>query len=63
MLVLSRKIGEEVVIGGDIRIRVLAIQGQRVRLGITAPVAVPVWREEKARAAEAESLPPRGGVA
>ena len=37
MLVLSRRVGEEIVIGGDIRISVVAIRGQQVRLGITAP--------------------------
>ena len=46
MLVLSRRIGEEIVIAGDIRVTVLAVNGQRVRLGITAPLAVPVIRQE-----------------
>jgi carbon storage regulator len=46
MLVLSRKLGEEVVIGDNIRITVVAIHGNRVRLGITAPVSIPVRREE-----------------
>jgi carbon storage regulator len=36
MLVLARKIGQEIVIDQDIRITVVAIQGERVRLGITA---------------------------
>jgi carbon storage regulator len=46
MLVLTRRIGEEVVIAGDIRVSVVAINGHRVRLGITAPPAVPVARRE-----------------
>ena len=46
MLVLSRRLGEEIVIGGDIRISVVAIRSQQVRLGITAPKSVPVAREE-----------------
>lgn len=46
MLVLSRRIGEEIVIGGDIRISVVAIRGNQVRLGIIAPKSVPVAREE-----------------
>lgn len=46
MLVLSRKIGEEIRIGENIRLRVLEIQGNKVRLGIVAPMEVPVHREE-----------------
>jgi carbon storage regulator len=46
MLVLSRRIGEEIVIAGDIRVTVLAVNGPRVRLGITAPLVVPVIRQE-----------------
>ncbi len=46
MLVLSRKPGEEIVIGDNIRISVLRNQGGRVRLGITAPSAVHIARKE-----------------
>ena len=46
MLVLTRRIGEEVVIAGAIRVSVVAINGQRVRLGIAAPPAVHVARGE-----------------
>ncbi len=46
MLVLSRKSNEEIVIGGNIRVKILEISGNRVRLGITAPNHVPVLREE-----------------
>jgi carbon storage regulator len=46
MLVLSRKIGEEIVIAGHIRVKVVAVQGNRVRLGIIAPEEVTVHREE-----------------
>jgi carbon storage regulator CsrA len=52
MLVLSRKVGEEVVIGTSIRIKVLAVHGNRVRLGIVAPVTVSIWREEAERPGE-----------
>jgi carbon storage regulator len=45
MLVLSRKAEQEIVIG-DCRIKVLSIQGGRVRLGIEAPANVPVHRTE-----------------
>lgn len=46
MLVLTRKPNEEVIIGGSIRIKVLEIKGNRVRLGISAPDQVPVMRSE-----------------
>ena len=46
MLVLTRRIGEEIVIAGDIRVSVLAINGQKVRLGITATPSISVDREE-----------------
>ena len=46
MLVLSRKVGEEIVIGGNIRIKVVEIRGGKVRLGIVAPRDVPVDRQE-----------------
>lgn len=46
MLVLSRKKNEEIVIGHDIRLTVVEIRGDKVRLGIAAPAAVPVHRSE-----------------
>jgi carbon storage regulator len=46
MLVLSRKLNETIVIGNNIRIRVVGISGSQVRLGIEAPGAIKVMREE-----------------
>lgn len=46
MLVLSRKHGEEVVIGRDVHITVVAVQGNRVKLGITAPPEIDIRRAE-----------------
>ena len=46
MLVLTRKPGEEVIIDGDIRITLLEICGNRVRLGFTAPAGTLIWRKE-----------------
>lgn len=48
MLVLSRKVGETVVIGENVRVTVVAIDTEhgRVRLAVEAPKAVPVHREE-----------------
>ena len=46
MLVLSRKLNEEIVIAGDIRVRVLELRRGRVRLGVSAPADVTVDRAE-----------------
>jgi len=46
MLVLSRKPGESVTIGDEVRITVLSISGKQVRIGIEAPSDVAVHREE-----------------
>ena len=58
MLVLSRRLGEEIVIGGNIRVKVVLVKGDRVRLGISAPASVPVDRSEiHERRAEFEYQP------
>lgn len=46
MLVLSRKINENIVIGDEIRVYIVDIRGDTVRLGIKAPNNVPVHRSE-----------------
>lgn len=46
MLILTRRIGEALVIGDDVNITVLGIKGNQVRLGINAPQDVSVHREE-----------------
>ena len=46
MLVLSRRAGESLFIGDDIKITVLDIRGGQVRIGITAPDSIKVHREE-----------------
>ncbi len=46
MLVLSRRIGESLVIADDIRLTILGISGGQVRLGIEAPKHISVHREE-----------------
>lgn len=46
MLVLSRKPGESVTIGDEVRITVLSISGKQVRIGIEAPSEIAVHREE-----------------
>ena len=46
MLILTRRVGETIRINDDISIQVLAVCGQQVKIGITAPADVPVHREE-----------------
>ena len=46
MLVLSRRIGEQIVIDGNISVTVVEIKGSQVRLGVTAPKSVRVDRQE-----------------
>jgi carbon storage regulator len=47
MLVLTRRIGEEILIAENIRVTVLEVRRNRVRLGITAPSSVPVVRQKR----------------
>ncbi len=46
MLILTRRIGETLVIGDDVSVTVLGVKGNQVRLGINAPKDVSVHREE-----------------
>ena len=55
MLVLTRKLKEAIQIGDDIEITVLAIQGDQVKLGITAPKHIDIHRKEVYLAIQAEN--------
>ncbi len=46
MLILTRKIGERIIIGDDVWIEILDVKGLQVRIGIDAPKDMPVNREE-----------------
>jgi carbon storage regulator (csrA) len=46
MLILTRRIGESVVIGEDVTVTVLGVKGNQIRLGVKAPQTVSVHREE-----------------
>lgn len=46
MLVLSRKVGEKIMIGDSIQIKVVSIEGDQIKLGIEAPQSVSIYREE-----------------
>jgi carbon storage regulator len=56
MLVLSRRVGESIVIGDDVTVTVLEVRGEVVRIGIDAPRSVAVHREELLRELEASNL-------
>ncbi|MGV3608544.1 MAG: carbon storage regulator [Planctomycetaceae bacterium] len=55
MLVLSRKVGEKILIGENISVTIVRITGGGVRVGIEAPAELAVVREELQAAAEANS--------
>lgn len=64
MLVLSRRVGEEIIINDNIRVTVVAVKGDRIRLGIDAPRDVSVDRAEvHERRMQFEDAPVPVGVA
>ena len=56
MLVLSRKVGEEIQIGDEITVTVVRIAGGSVRLGIEAPKTTPIAREELQESLQQEEV-------
>lgn len=46
MLVLRRKVGESIVLNGTINVSVLAVEGERVKIGVSAPPEVTIVRQE-----------------
>lgn len=62
MLVLKRKRGEQVDIGGGIVVTVVEIRGDKVRLGFDAPKDVSVHRREVSEAIEREKAQAQGGA-
>jgi carbon storage regulator len=67
MLVMQRREGESILIGDDIEIRILAVNGSRVKVGIEAPRRIPVLAREvhlvRAENIAASQLPAKGGAA
>ena len=67
MLILTRRVGETVVIGNDVTVTVLGVKGNQVRLGVNAPREVAVHREEiferiKAERSDAGPASPKGSA-
>lgn len=60
MLILTRRVGEEICIGDDITVVVLGIKGNQARIGVQAPKEVPVHRQEIYRRIEREAAAATG---
>ena len=56
MLILTRKIGESIIIGDNVKVTVLGVEGRQIRVGIDAPKEVSVHREEIYNKIEAEKI-------
>lgn len=61
MLILTRKLGESIRIGDDIEVKIVAIAGDQIKLGITAPREVDVNRGEIYEAIQKENSRAAGG--
>jgi carbon storage regulator len=46
MLILTRRVGETVIVGNDVAVTIVAVKGNQIRIGISAPKNVPIHREE-----------------
>jgi len=60
MLILTRRLNESLMVGDDVRVTVLGIKGNQVRVGINAPRNVPVHRQEIYEKIKDEKLPDSG---
>ncbi len=63
MLVLSRKVNESIVVGGNIEVKVLEVTGERVKIGINAPREISIVRQELLEQVQAENVAAADGGA
>ena len=61
MLILTRRVGESLMIGDDVTVTVLGVKGNQVRVGVDAPREVAVHRQEIYERLRAGQLPPPAG--
>jgi len=61
MLILTRRVGETLMIGDSVTVTVLGVKGNQVRIGITAPKDVAVHREEIFQRIQKDDAAPAGG--
>jgi len=60
MLILTRRVGESLMIGDEVSVTVLGVKGNQVRIGVNAPKTVPVHREEIYQRIQQELMDPPG---